>query len=153
MPERWILLVVPVLLATARWLPLDRLEFPLCPVRAMTGLPCPSCGFTRAGSLLLRGEWSAAIALQPFGVAIPLALAALWCAAGLICLAPVSRRTSYRFHLGRFFRNERAVGALFIVLAALSWTWNLTHMLRQELLVGRVQDSALGRLFDLISSG
>ncbi|MCT0247987.1 DUF2752 domain-containing protein [Synechococcus sp. CS-205] len=45
-----------------------------CPLRALTGIPCPSCFLTRATCASLRGHWSEAIALHAFG---PLAAAAL----------------------------------------------------------------------------
>lgn len=53
----------------------------VCLFRRVTGTPCPTCGMTRAAALLLRGEWSAALALHP---ALPLlaaegaVVAAIW---------------------------------------------------------------------------
>ncbi len=29
----------------------------ICPMRAITGLPCPGCGMTRAAISLIRGRW------------------------------------------------------------------------------------------------
>lgn len=47
----------------------------LCPLKRLTGIPCPSCGTTRACLLLLGGHPRAAFAMQPFAlVAIPLLL-------------------------------------------------------------------------------
>lgn len=37
----------------------------ICPFAILTGFPCPGCGLTRAGFLLLRGEFSAALELHP----------------------------------------------------------------------------------------
>jgi hypothetical protein len=39
----------------------------LCPFRLMTGLPCPGCGLTRSWVYLVHGEWSDAVAANPFG--------------------------------------------------------------------------------------
>lgn len=52
----------------------------LCVFRRVTGIPCPGCGLVRAAGLLLRGEISAAFAVNPLGalalaVAPPVALA------------------------------------------------------------------------------
>ena len=55
--------------------PADRpLPFPVCAWRAMTGLDCPGCGFTRAVCHALQGDLSGSIALH---VAGPVAAAAL----------------------------------------------------------------------------
>lgn len=47
----------------------------LCPLKRLAGVPCPTCGTTRACLALLKGDVRGALAMQPF------ALAAL-CAAG-----------------------------------------------------------------------
>lgn len=53
-----------------------------CPLRGLTGIPCASCGLTRAAAALCRGQWTAAsahnvaaIPLALFGVAVLLLLA------------------------------------------------------------------------------
>jgi hypothetical protein len=38
----------------------------LCPLRAVTGIPCPSCGLTRALAHLERGHWAEALKFHPF---------------------------------------------------------------------------------------
>ncbi|MCP9792196.1 DUF2752 domain-containing protein [Vulcanococcus limneticus Candia 3F8] len=45
-----------------------------CPLRALTGIPCPTCFLTRATAASLRGDFGEALALHAFG---PLAAAAL----------------------------------------------------------------------------
>lgn len=40
--------------------------YSLCPMVVITGLPCPGCGLTRAGFLLLRGDFAQAFLLHPF---------------------------------------------------------------------------------------
>lgn len=37
-----------------------------CPMVIITGFPCPGCGLTRAGILLLKGEWMKAFIMHPF---------------------------------------------------------------------------------------
>ena len=53
------------LLATG-WLR-SGLPTPLCPFHALTGLPCPTCGMTRAAESLLRGDVREALAWNPLG--------------------------------------------------------------------------------------
>ena len=59
--------------------------YPRCPLHALTGLDCPTCGTLRAVHLLLHGNFRAAYALNPFlFLALPLA--------GLILVRPLRRR-------------------------------------------------------------
>jgi hypothetical protein len=41
-----------------------------CPFRAMTGLPCPLCGMTRAVTAGLRGDVVASLRFQPAGLVL-----------------------------------------------------------------------------------
>ncbi len=38
-----------------------------CPLRQLTGIPCPTCFLTRATCASLRGDWQAALDLHAFG--------------------------------------------------------------------------------------
>ena len=42
----------------------------LCPLKRLLGVPCPSCGTTRATAMLLRGDVCGAFAMQPLAVAV-----------------------------------------------------------------------------------
>lgn len=49
-----------------------------CPVRAVTGVPCPGCGMTRAVRLLLAGDAPGATRMHPMvWLVVPAALALL----------------------------------------------------------------------------
>ena len=48
-----------------------------CVFRAVTGVPCPGCGMTRAWLALLRGDVASAIAYHPLFWVFPLALGAV----------------------------------------------------------------------------
>lgn len=45
-----------------------------CPVRFVTGVPCPGCGLTRAWLALLSGEPRAALAFHPLFWVAPIAI-------------------------------------------------------------------------------
>jgi hypothetical protein len=49
---------------------LDWLEDHLldCPMKALTGCDCPGCGMQRSILLMLRGDWTASIAMHPAGI-------------------------------------------------------------------------------------
>lgn len=49
-----------------------------CPLRAVTGIPCPLCGMTRAVVAAVHGHLGASLAFNPGGIAVlALALVAL----------------------------------------------------------------------------
>ncbi|HEY7462551.1 MAG TPA: DUF2752 domain-containing protein [Gemmatimonadota bacterium] len=64
-------------LAVARFAPGVTTVLPPCPFRALTGLPCPTCGTTRAMLALANGHPGAALLENPLAIAVALtALAA-----------------------------------------------------------------------------
>ncbi len=53
-----------------------------CPIKKLTGIPCPACGSTRAVLALLRGDFKAYLSFNPF--AVPLLFVVLgFCHIGL----------------------------------------------------------------------
>ena len=68
--------LVPAALTGYLWLKGGWPELPglSCPLRALTGIPCPTCFLTRATCASLRGDWHQALQLHAFG---PLLAAAL----------------------------------------------------------------------------
>ncbi len=49
----------------------------LCPLRRVTGVPCPFCGMTRSVTAVARGDLGASLALNPGGIALVVAAIAL----------------------------------------------------------------------------
>ncbi|HEY2028085.1 MAG TPA: DUF2752 domain-containing protein [Myxococcales bacterium] len=64
--------VSAMLLAAAAVLPLGVFE---CPLRAATGIACPTCGCTRAFHFFVRGDFGAALRASPLGAVLALACA------------------------------------------------------------------------------
>lgn len=75
-----------------------------CPLREVTGIPCPTCGGSHALVALARGDLRAALGANPAlcGFALAFAVAVLWAALALavpplrvgVQLGPRERRTT-----------------------------------------------------------
>lgn len=78
---------------------------PPCPLRAVTGIPCPMCGMTRGVTAFVHGDLASAVVLNPaslIAVALALLLLVQW-------------------------RIKRVVVPVWTIVAvlALMWTWQL----------------------------
>lgn len=103
--------------AAARFLPLTSLGIP-CPFRAVTGLPCASCGMTHAFVHLARGEVLRALAASPLGAALA---GSAWLYAGLD-LGRSALGLPWPVVPERWLTAAARAG---IAAAALNWAWLL----------------------------
>jgi hypothetical protein len=73
-------LVAAGMLVAAAVRPLLPVEtVPACPLRALTGIPCPMCGMTRSVTAAVHGDIGHSLSLTPFGIAaVVLALVLLF---------------------------------------------------------------------------
>lgn len=108
--------VAAILVALSPWAPALATGLPGCPLVILTGIPCPSCGTTRAALALARFDPLAALALNPLAAAGWIALVAGGLVAGAAALAGRGvEEPSGRLRLG---------WRLAMVLAALAnWAW------------------------------
>ena len=69
------LFAVAAFVNPARPLPVD-----LCLLKALTGLPCPTCGLTRAVCHAVQGDWLGSFSFHPAGILVVASLAGviLW---------------------------------------------------------------------------
>lgn len=81
----------------------------LCPLRAVTGIPCPVCGTTTAGVRLGRGDLLGALAANPVTLV----------AAALLILAPLLA--------GRVRLPHRTAPWLLTGAAAFAWVWQIVR--------------------------
>ncbi len=87
---------------------------PMCPLRVALGIPCPSCGLTRATRLALHGDFAGATHLHPLWMVI-VPLVAAWMLAEIVSYL----RTGAFFPLERFppvLRVAQVLLALLVVV-------------------------------------
>lgn len=83
-----------------------------CPLRALTGVPCPACGMTRLAGALLDGEVADAAARDPGGLVVLVVLA-------LLALQHLLRRRP--FVRAWMERRHRALVRIAAAGAAVHW--------------------------------
>ncbi len=100
-------------------------SFTVCPIKLVAGIPCPSCGSTRAVQQLLDGEFFRAILLNPIGLLLFLGLVTIpfW----LLFDISFKKATLFRFYNQtekRLKQKKYAIPAIILVLC--NWGWNIT---------------------------
>lgn len=100
------------------WVPDLVLHLAHCPMRDMTGIPCPTCGGTHAAVALARGEVVSAFAVNPLVTALALGLYVWGVWAVAATLWPRLRR---ELLLGP--REKKAARILAASSMILAWAW------------------------------
>lgn len=107
-------------LALVRFKPDLVLRLAHCPLRDITGLPCPTCGGTHAAVALAQGHWAEAFASNPL-VAGSMLVFGTWLAIGVIAtLVPGLRRD-----LVLTDREKKTARILAAFLVLLTWIWEI----------------------------
>ena len=85
----WLLgsaVIVLAFFGLGAWFPAEGAGGGVCISRRFFHLPCPGCGMTRAIAAIARGDWRAALALQPLAPLLLAQGAAFWLAVLRRCL-------------------------------------------------------------------
>jgi hypothetical protein len=98
--------------------------FRVCIIKNVTGYPCPSCGTTRAVTLLLKGRFIESLVLNPIGivVAIIMIIFPIW-----ILIDIIFKKETFYFWYKKAegtIRKPR-LASILIVLVLLNWIWNI----------------------------
>ena len=111
---------VLVLSAALGWWWLQSFGVPplLCPFKTATGLPCVTCGATRALLALLRGEASLSFVLNPL---VPLAAMAAWSYVLYSVAAVVNGRRRFRARVTA--REVLVLRGSVIAASTAVWAW------------------------------
>ncbi|MGL2962821.1 DUF2752 domain-containing protein [Flavobacterium sp. RSB2_4_14] len=102
--------------------------FRVCIIKNATGFPCPSCGTTRAVTLLLEGKFTESVALNPFGilVAIIMTLFPIWILIDLL-LKKDTFFNSYK--KAEVIIRTKWLAFFLLLLVILNWIWNIKKQL------------------------
>jgi len=97
---------------------------PVCIFHTVTGVPCPSCGTTRAALLLLKGQVGTSLAKNPLGVVAVafMLISPVWVIVDLV-------RSKSTF-LAAYIRMETIVrrplvASILVGCVLLNWFWNI----------------------------
>ena len=87
----------------------------MCPMRLLTGYPCPACGTTRSVGAISTGNFNLAWGLNPFGFAL-IAAILIW----TLKINAVNR--IFSDSLGRFSKKNMAYkSAILVFIYGVSW--------------------------------
>lgn len=98
---------------------LDRLPFTVCLFKALTGLPCPTCGSTRAVGRLVHLDLAGAIVMNPLATIGALVLL-IW---AVVDFALLARGRALDVEVGRPL--SRLVRLLAVTAVAANWLYLL----------------------------
>ena len=96
----------------------------VCLIKQATGVPCPSCGTTRAIDALLHGHFTESVLLNPFGLLVFMAMVLfpVWVLADLAL-----GKTSFFYFYNRVEKllQRKWIAIPLAVLVLLNWIWNI----------------------------
>lgn len=99
-------------------------DLEVCLIKNVTGIPCPSCGSTRAVLALIQGHFIESVLLNPFGLIIFLIMivSPIWVAIDFYNKSD-SLFIFYQ-RVEEILRNKKVMFAFF-TLVIINWIWNI----------------------------
>lgn len=96
----------------------------VCIIKNVTGYACPSCGTTRAVTLLLEGKIIESLLLNPFGIVVAIAMTIFpfWVLIDFILKKESFFRT---YKKAETIIRKPWLASILILLVLLNWIWNI----------------------------
>lgn len=97
----------------------------VCPIKTVSGIPCPACGSTRSVIQLVQGDFWGAIQSNPFGllIFITLIFTPLW----LIYDITTKKESLWQFYQNvESFVRRKKIAVFLILLVLANWLWNIS---------------------------
>ncbi|WP_413789732.1 DUF2752 domain-containing protein [Flavobacterium aureirubrum] len=106
----------------------EKESFRVCIIKNVTGIPCPSCGTTRAITLLFDGRIADSLAMNPFGLLVGMIMVVfpIW-----ILIDIIFKKNTF-FHSYKKWEqisSTKWLAALLVLLVILNWIWNIKKQL------------------------
>jgi hypothetical protein len=99
-------------------------QFSVCMIKNVTGFPCPSCGTTRAVQLLFKGDYTASILTNPFGIIVcgSMLFLPFWIVFDVL----LKKHSFYTFYnKTECLLKRKKIAIPLIILVVLNWIWNI----------------------------
>lgn len=111
------------------WLLIDYFslaEITVCPVKLVSGYPCPSCGTTRSIQALMHGHIGEAFMINPFGIiSVAIIIGVL-----ILLMLDLTTKKDYYYKTYRkielYLQKHKIVSAGLIILVIINWAWNIS---------------------------
>lgn len=96
----------------------------VCFFKSVIGIPCPSCGSTRAIQLLIQNRWIDSLAMNPFGIVVALMMIVIpiW-----IFFDVVFKKETFfkRYKKVELITRKPWIASILILVVLLNWIWNI----------------------------
>jgi hypothetical protein len=119
-----------------------KIPFLVCPLRHLTGIPCPTCGMTRSFMAIVRGDWSQALTEHLFG---PIFFASLLIAAVHVAIELFTGRKLIAFYSQTISNRKALILSLVIIFSY--HLLRLYHLSRTGELYSAFIQSPLSQMF------
>src|SRR6478609_4405557 len=100
------------------------IHFSMCIFKNVTGIPCPSCGTTRAIQLILHGNIIESLYMNPFGIIVIslMIIAPFW-----ILYDVISNKDTFllSYKKAEEIIRTKWITIVLISLVLLNWIWNI----------------------------